>query len=355
MLPYLSVIVPVRNERKTLPGLIDQLLAQNYPPELYEILVVDGRSVDGTADLVRRRYSNRRVRVRVLDNPNTYSSAGRNAGIRAASGDAMIFLSGHCTIPTSNLLADTAEILETSGAGCLCRPRPLLAPSDTRMGEAIARAQSTRIGRGPDAEEITGLVDPPSSGATYLQSVFEQVGLFDESFDACSGLEFNERVRKAGVRAYSDPRLAVHEKSPQELGALLKEMFQFGRGTSRFMRKHPERSSVADIAPLGVSLAVLLALFAWSQLPALMAGIVTLPLAMFPVAVVITSMQIGARYGFRSAWRAPLVLVAIYFGQGIGLLYEYVFPGGSGMRKKLASVMAFRNPVDAAGAADRAA
>ena len=57
MLPYLSLIIPVRNERKMLPGLIDELLEQNYPPELYEIIVVDGRSTDGTADLVRRRYS----------------------------------------------------------------------------------------------------------------------------------------------------------------------------------------------------------------------------------------------------------------------------------------------------------
>jgi succinoglycan biosynthesis protein ExoA len=355
MLPYLSVIVPVRNERKMLPGLIDQLLEQNYPPELYEIIVVDGRSEDGTADLVRRRYSNRRVRVRVLDNPTTCSSAGRNAGIRAASGDAMIFLTGHCTIPTRELLADTAEILETTGAGCLCRPEPLLAAPDTRMGEAIARARATRIGRGPDAEEITGYVEPLSSGETYLQSVFQQVGLFDENFDDFSGLEFNERVRKAGVRAYSDPRLAVHEKAPQKLRGLLNEMFQYGRGMSRFMRKHPERSSVADIAPLGVLLAVLLALFAWSQLPAWMAGTITLPLAMFPVAVLITSMQIGARYGFRSAWRAPLVFATIYFGQGFGLLYEYVFPDGLRLRNKLASVMAFRRPVEGASKADRAA
>ncbi len=42
MLPYLSLVLAVRNERKMLPGLIDQLLEQNYPPEFFEILVVDG-------------------------------------------------------------------------------------------------------------------------------------------------------------------------------------------------------------------------------------------------------------------------------------------------------------------------
>jgi succinoglycan biosynthesis protein ExoA len=355
MLPYLSVVLSVRNERKMLPGLIDQLLGQNYPPELYEILVVDGGSTDGTADLVRRRYSDRRVRVRVLDNPKRTVSAGRNTGIRAASGDAMVFLSGHCKIPSKNLLADTAEILETTGAGCLCRPQPLSAPADTRMGEAIAHARSTRIGRGPDVEEIAGFVDPPSSGGTYLKSVFQEVGLFDESFDACAGLEFNERVRKAGIRAYSDPRLTVCEQPPQKLRGLLREMFRYGRGASHFMRKHPERSSLADIAPLGVFLAVLLGLFAWSQLPVLIAAIVTLPLAIFPVAALYTSMQIGASHGFRSAWRAPGVFATIYLGQGIGLLFEYALPTGSRMRRRLAPVVTVPQPAESVGEADRAA
>jgi len=343
MLPYLSLVLSVRNERKTLPGLIDQLLEQSYPPELYEILVVDGGSTDGTGDLIRRRYSDRRVRVRVLDNPKRTLAAGRNTGIRAASGEAMVFLSGHCRIPSKNLLADTAEILETTGAGCLCRPEPFLAPADTRMGMAIARARSTRIGRGATDEELCGFVDPPASAATYVKSVFTEVGLFDEDFDACAGMEFNERVRKAGVRAYSDPRLAVHEQPPQKLRWLVREMFRDGQGMSRFMRKHPDRSTVADIAPLGILLAVLLALFAWSQLPSMAAAAVTLPLAMFPLAVLLTAMQIGARDGFRCAWRAPLVFATIYLGQGTGLLYEYAFPAGS-WKKKSAGVVTVGDP-----------
>ena len=163
--------------------------------------------------------------------------------------------------------------------------------------------------------------------------MFEEVGLFDESFDACAGFEFNERVRMAGIRAYSDPRLTVCEQPPQKLRGLLREMFRYGRGASHFMRKHPDCAAVADIAPLGVVLAVLLGLFAWSQLPPMTAAIVTLPLALFPGAILIASMQIGASHGFRSAWRAPGVFATVYFGQGIGLLYEYAFPTGAGAKK----------------------
>jgi GT2 family glycosyltransferase len=355
MLPYLSVVISARNERKMLPGLIDQLLEQNYPAELYEILVVDGRSTDGTADLIRRRYSNRRVRVRVLDNPKRSVSAGRNTGIRAASGDAMVFLSGHCRIPSTNLLADTAEILETTGAGCLCRPQPLVAEAETRMGQAIARARSTRIGRGAAAPEMAGFVDPPGFAGTFLRSVFEEVGFFDESFDACAGLDFNERLRNAGIRAYCDPRLAVHELPPQKLRHLLREMFSHGRGASHFMRKHPECSSLAEIAPLGILLAVLLALFAWSQLPHWTAAIITLPLAVFPVGVLLASMQIAASHGFRSAWRAPLVFATIYLGQGTGLLFEYAFPSESRKPRKVAPVITVPQTKESLGEAERAA
>jgi hypothetical protein len=355
MLPYLSVIVSARNERKMLPGLIDQLLEQNYPAELFEILVVDGASTDGTADLVRRRYSDRRVRLRVLDCPKRSVSAGRNAGIRAASGDAMVFLSGHCRIPSKNLLADTAEILETTGAGCLCRPQPLSAPADTHMGQAIARARSCRVGRGTVAPELAGFVDPPGFAGTYLRTVFEEVGFFDETFDACAGLDFNERVRRAGIRAYCDPRLSVQEQPPQKLRPLLVEMFRHGRGASHFMRKFPECSSLAEVAPLGVLLAVLLALFAWSQLPVRTAAIVTAPLLLFPGALLIASMKIGSSYGFRSAWRAPLIFATVYLGQGLGLLYEYAFPSGAGKPGKVAPVVTVPRAADSASEIERAA
>jgi len=355
MLPYLSVIVSVRNERKMLPGLIDQLLEQNYPAELYEILVVDGRSTDGTGDLIRRRYSNRRVRVRILDNPRRTVAAGRNTGIRAASGDAMVFLSGHCSIPSKNLLADTAEILETTGAGCLCRPQPLLAAAETRMGEAIAHARSTRIGRGAFAPEMAGFVDPPAFACTFRRSVFEEVGLFDETFDACTGLDFNERVRQAGIRAYCDPRLTIHEQPPQKLRGLFAEMFRHGRGASHWMRKHPECSSLAEIAPLTVLLATLLTIVAWTRLPHITAAIVTAPAAMVPIAVLFAAMQIASSHGLRSAWRSPAIVATIYLGQGLGLIFEYAIPSEDPRPRKTVPVLSMSENTERLSKADRAA
>lgn len=59
-----SVIVPARNEEANLPTLLDSLLATSYSP--LEILVVNDRSTDGTAQ-VARAYAARDARVRVIE------------------------------------------------------------------------------------------------------------------------------------------------------------------------------------------------------------------------------------------------------------------------------------------------
>lgn len=330
MLPYLSLIIPVRNERQWLPQLVDCLLAQDYPPELYEILVVDGRSTDGTGGLIARRYSNRPVRVRVLDNPKLCAAAGRNVGIRAAAGDAMIFLSGRCAIPSKHYLAHTAQALEmTPGAACFGAPRPPLAPSATPMGEAIARVQACWLGRSPELPELAGFMETPCGATIYRRGVFEKVGFFDEDFRACEDEDFNIRAWKSVVQGYCDPRLTVHERPGSTVRELWRQMIRYGRGTSRLMRKHPEQSQVAQVAPLGVVLAFLLGLLAWNQLPVWMAAVTTLPLMLFPGAVFVATAQLGTRYGFKTALRAPLIFAAIYGGQGIGLFWEYAFPARS--------------------------
>lgn len=330
MLPYLSVILPVRNERELVPGLMDQLLKQNYPPELFEILVVDGRSTDGTGDLVARRYSQRntRVRVRVIDNPRRTAAAGRNLGIRAAAGDALIFLSARCVIPSGNLLADTAQLLETvPEAACFCQPRPLTGPAGTRTGEAIAQTWASPLGRRTELPSNAGFVETPDGAATYRRSVFEKVGFFDEGFHACEDQDFNLRAWKSVLQGYCDPRLAVHERPCSTLRSFFADMVRHGRATSRLMKKHPRQARLAQIAPLTTWLAILVGLFAWSQLPRSAALAVTLPLVVFPLALFVASVQLGTRHGFRTGWKAPWVFAAIYCGQAIGLFREYAFPG----------------------------
>jgi rSAM/selenodomain-associated transferase 2/rSAM/selenodomain-associated transferase 1 len=89
--PLVSVIVPVLNEAATLPELLDRLGSM---PGRVEIVVVDGGSHDGTADLARDHPSVPHVCT---------TTAGRarqmNCGAVEASGDVLLFLHADTRLP----------------------------------------------------------------------------------------------------------------------------------------------------------------------------------------------------------------------------------------------------------------
>src|SRR5262249_37774571 len=122
--PFVSVVVPVRNEARVLGATLQQLLRPNYSPERFEVRVADGRATDGTRAIVcelQGSYPN----LHLLDNPGRLSSGGRNVAIRAARGDLILIVDGHCEIEHDQHLRALASAFAESGAACVGRPQPL--------------------------------------------------------------------------------------------------------------------------------------------------------------------------------------------------------------------------------------
>ncbi len=86
-----SVVVPVLNGAKTLPATLASLDAQTIDPSQYEIVVVDDGSTDGTPDLVEAFAQVARSPVRLVRIPHAGPAAARNAGVNAATTDAVAF------------------------------------------------------------------------------------------------------------------------------------------------------------------------------------------------------------------------------------------------------------------------
>lgn len=81
----LSVVIPVYNERTTLPALLDKVLAAPYDKEL---LVVDDYSTDGTRDLLQN-YSHPQVRI-FYHEVNKGKGAAIRTAIQHATGDVVL-------------------------------------------------------------------------------------------------------------------------------------------------------------------------------------------------------------------------------------------------------------------------
>src|SRR5262245_6612274 len=91
LLPVISIIVPVRNEERFIRRLLDQLLNQNYSPERFEVIVVDGQSTDGTRAAVTALQP-RHPNLHLIANPKRLSSAGRNRAIQSAAGQYLVLV-----------------------------------------------------------------------------------------------------------------------------------------------------------------------------------------------------------------------------------------------------------------------
>jgi hopene-associated glycosyltransferase HpnB len=65
--PSVGILVPARNERESLPYTLPALLKQNYPGD-FAVLLIDDRSVDGTADIAQQlaRETGKTNRLRVI-------------------------------------------------------------------------------------------------------------------------------------------------------------------------------------------------------------------------------------------------------------------------------------------------
>ena len=107
--PFVSVIVPVRNEIRTIDRCLSALVDQDYPQSNVEILVVDGASDDGTPEAVRQR-AKAAPHVRLLANPERHAASGMNVGIAAARGEIVARVDGHAIVPPA-FLSRTVEAL----------------------------------------------------------------------------------------------------------------------------------------------------------------------------------------------------------------------------------------------------
>lgn len=207
-LPFISVVLPCRNENKAIVAAALSLLRGTYPPARFEIIIVDGMSTDGTRDVLQR-FVGEHPGVRLIDNPERTTPYGMNAGIRAAKGDLVGIFNGHSEFSPDILHRIAAAHAEHKAdvVGGISKRRPKL---DTPWGVAIAEATMHPFCSG-DAHWRRG-ADTVREADTVINAcarrdVFERFGLFDTRLDRAQDREMWNRVRNKGGRILLDPKI----------------------------------------------------------------------------------------------------------------------------------------------------
>lgn len=339
--PFVSVILAVRNEAAYITRCLGAVLAQEWPADRMEVLVADGESTDGTADIIRAMPGSDRIQL--LANPGRRTASGLNVAIARSSGEIIVRVDGHAVIAPDYISRCVATLAETNADCVGGRIDPVgLEP----IGSAIAAAARTAFAvPGPyHVSQSARYTDTVYLGS-WPTEVLAKTGGYDESLRANEDYELNYRIRRAGGSIYLSPTIRSTYYGRQNLRALARQYFWYGVGKVQMLRKHPTSAKVRHlVAPLFIA-ALLCALVSWYFVPAL--HVLWLVMLLFYALLNLGFSAVAFARGRSLVFLlTPLVYLTMHLAWGCGFWVGLVFGGrlsGSSTRTSFALANEPRN------------
>jgi GT2 family glycosyltransferase len=225
-----------------LPTCLDALQAQDYAD--FEVVVVDNRSEDGSADYVAEHHPHAHI---IRNEYNLGFAGGNNVGIRATTGD-IVALLNQDTVVSPNWLAALVSTFgdpEVGVAGCksLYPDRQTIQHAGGKIGSADA--YTLHFGQGEKDEgqyDSLGEVEYVTGAAMAIhRRVLDKIGLLDEGIYPAfyEDLDYCERARRAGFRIVYQPQaVLIHHETTSLPEASYPRVAAFHRNRVRFVLRH---------------------------------------------------------------------------------------------------------------------
>ena len=176
--PLVSIVIPVFNGERFLRAAVESALAQNYAP--VEVIIVDDGSTDGTAAVARSLPET----VRYLRQTNQGPAAARNRGIKHAQGSLIAFADADDLWPARKLELQLPYLITDAAVEIV-------------MGRVQQVLSSQAVNDQVQVAEPAFSVNLGS--AVIRKSIFERVGLFDETMRYSEDVDWFMRAREAGI------------------------------------------------------------------------------------------------------------------------------------------------------------
>jgi glycosyltransferase involved in cell wall biosynthesis len=210
MKPFISIIIPCRNEELYIEECIESILSSTYGNSSLEILIVDGESTDNTKRIIQK-YQIEYDNIMLLNNPKKIVPIAMNLAIKLAKGQYIIRLDAHSKIPIDyfDKLIDWSIKLNADNVGGICIVDTL---NENNKTNAIKYVLSNKFGVGNSYFRIgvneVKIVDTVPFGC-YKKEVFSKYGLYNEKLIRNQDIELNKRIISNGGKIYLVPNILV--------------------------------------------------------------------------------------------------------------------------------------------------
>lgn len=186
--PKISIVIATLNAARFIGRCLESIIAQDFWE--YEVVVVDGASVDGTPDILRHYASLLHGQFTWTSEPDTGIAEAWNKGVRSASGEWVIFVGADDTLSTPDVLSRMATELDKAF------------PSyNVVYGVVAATSEDGALIEYFDwpwspARFRSCVENLPHSAVFHHRSLFERYGCFDSAFKVTFDYDFLLRALK---------------------------------------------------------------------------------------------------------------------------------------------------------------
>lgn len=218
-----TIAICTYNRADDLGAAIESCLSQDYHPSEYEIIVVDNRSTDRTADVVRKYGSLEAPKVRYIYEENLGLSYARNRAISEAAGEFILFLDDDA-IASKRWLREIVTVFQQhSGIGCIGgKIEPLWEGGNPTWIPDRYKTLYSILDYSPSLTELKAPAIPMGANVAFRRQIFEVIkpfrvdlGRVGTNLLSSEESELVARIRKK-YKIYYSPAASVKHKIARE-------------------------------------------------------------------------------------------------------------------------------------------
>lgn len=237
-----SVLVPVRNEEQHIANLVQDLIAQNYPIALFNIIIIDDHSTDQTATIVRS-FSNSNLRLLQLsiEKPiNSYKKRAIATAIATCDSELILTTDGDCRMGP-DWIASIVSMYEQER--CQLISSPVAYHQEKSLAEKIQTVEfELLIAAG--AACIQNKFPNTCNGANlaYTRAAYHAVGGFKGIDDLASGddellLHKMHKQFPDGLRFLKEPSAIVYTEAKGTLRSFYQQRKRWASKSVKYADK----------------------------------------------------------------------------------------------------------------------
>lgn len=320
-LPFVSIVIPVKNEGQLLEKCLKSIREMNYPDEKYEIIISDGLSTDNTREVAES------FGAKVVTNEKMTVSPGRNVGFEASKGELIAFTDADC-VADKNWIRNAIAYFKDNEIACVGGPN-LTPKDDAPFGKAVSFIIGHPLFAAGSIHAINlkekKFVDSiPGCNAIYKREALEKVMPIVDDLLTCDDTQMNRKILDQGYKLLYTPDTFVWHYRRHTPNNLYKQMYRYSIGRLQVGKRDKRMINLIHIAvgfsiPFFLLLSIALFLFDASSFRLLfLCATGALLFIGNDARVAWKSLKVGA-------W-APLVILIIMTAWSTGFLRELISP-----------------------------